>query len=106
MEIGEREQFSLEIEKRAVAAVGMKCLANDELVAQFNRLTGCQLLQSANRSSLEIAIDNACGYNGECDEDWQRWSRFVIDKIWLALPEEARNDFRVNALAEMLEEEK
>jgi hypothetical protein len=98
--------MEVEIENRAILAVAMECIANDELVAQFNRLTGCQLLKSAKRTPLEVAVDKACGYDGERDEDWQRWSQFVIDNIWLALPEEARHDFRVKALAEILEEGK
>lgn len=98
------EQIGLEIEKRAVMAVAMERLNTPELVAQFNRLTGCKLLQSTSRNPLEIAIDKACGYDGERDEDWRRWSQFVIDCIWLPLPQEAQDDFRVKALAEMLEE--
>lgn len=95
------EQFAFKVEQRAILAVGMECLGNDELVAQFNRLTGCRLLSSTNRKPLEIAIDKACGFDGERDEDWKKWTQFVIENVWQLLPEEARHDFRVKALAEI-----
>lgn len=98
------EAASLEVEKRAILAIGKYCLSNREFVAQFNRLSGCQLLRSEKRTPLEMAIDNACGYDGERDEDWLKWTEFIMDTVWARLPEETQHEFLASALASMMEE--
>lgn len=66
------------------------CAQTPELVEQFNRLTGCQLGQSQNRTALDIMIDDAAGYSGERDEDMAAFIIFVWDCVWQKLPAETK----------------
>ena len=66
------------------------CASTPELVAEFNRLTGCKFGQSQNRTALERAIDEATGYSGERDEDMAAFVDFVYEMIWQRLPGEAK----------------
>lgn len=97
-------ELALDIETRAITLVGKYCLETTELVEQFNRLYSRNLLKSTRRAPIEKMIDNACGVDGENPDDWRCWSRFVIQCVWLPLPEEAKDDFRTRALAELFEE--
>lgn len=66
------------------------CAATPELVAEFNRLTGCNLGQSLNRKPIEVMVDEAAGYSGERDEDMAAFINFVWESIWQRLPAEAK----------------
>jgi hypothetical protein len=103
--IEETDELSLDMEKRAILILGRECLKNDELVAQFNRLSGSTLLCSEKRTPIEKMIDSACGLDGEKESDWQKWAEFVIECVWLRLPEETRNEFRIQAFTELVREE-
>lgn len=63
----------------------LECSANAELVAQFNRLTGCTLGQSLRRSPLDVAIDDATGFSGESVDAMEAFVTFVYDCVWLPL---------------------
>lgn len=63
------------------------CANTPELIEQFNRLTGCNLGQSQNRTALERAIDDAAGYSGERDEDMAVFVAFVAECVWMPLVE-------------------
>lgn len=70
----------------AFANLVLHCAANPDVVAEFNRLTGCNLGQSANRTPLDAAIDEAAGYSGESDDDMAKFVQFVYECVWLTLP--------------------
>lgn len=63
----------------------LECSANADLVAQFNRLTGCTLGQSLRRSPLDVAIDDATGFSGESAADMDAFIAFVWNCVWLPL---------------------
>jgi hypothetical protein len=71
---------------QAFANLVTYCASVPELVDQFNRLTGCNLGQSAKRTPLERAIDEATGYPGESEADMAAFVAFVHDTVWLRLP--------------------
>jgi hypothetical protein len=60
-------------------------LANDELVANFDRLTGRNLGRRG--SPLELAIDEA---SGRLADDFEAFVGFVLDMVWERLPAEVR----------------
>lgn len=60
----------------------IQCASNDQLVKEFNRLTGCNLGQSMRRTNLEILIDEATGYSGESERDMLKFCVFVAEYIW------------------------
>lgn len=62
-----QEEFGIEIEMKAILIVNKECLANRELVAQFNRLQGCSLLRSERRTGIErmTAKTTRTGRNGQ-----------------------------------------
>lgn len=66
-------------------SVLIQCLANDELIAQFNRLTGRNLGQRHPRTAIDSMIDNATGYtalrDAEDQEDMRAFAQFVHDAI-------------------------
>lgn len=63
-----------------------RCAQEPELVANFNRLSGCNFGQSLRRTPLEVAIDEAAGYGGENPADMAAFIAFVYDCIWSRLP--------------------
>ena len=64
------------------AEVCAECLANDELVKEWNRLTGHQL--GVPRSPVEIAIDKASGYDPDT-EAMPDFVDFVFECVWVPL---------------------
>jgi hypothetical protein len=68
------------------------CASQPELVAQFNRLTGCKLGQSANRTAWERAIDDATGAPGESADDMRAFVTFVYECFWLRLPQKDKGE--------------
>lgn len=71
---------------KAFQAFVVACAQNTELVAEFDRLAGTQLLAPA--SALHRAIDEA---SGRWASDNLRFMRFCAD-MWSRLPNEARKD--------------
>jgi len=61
----------------------IECAGREDLVREFNRLTGCRLGQSLERTGIERMIDEATGYPGESDDDMRQFCEFVRDYIWL-----------------------
>ncbi|MBC8737077.1 hypothetical protein F6X40_09675 [Paraburkholderia sp. UCT31] len=68
-------------------------VGNSEFVAQFNRLTGLKLGESAMRSPLERCIDEATGHDDAVaareDFAFRQFALFVKD-IWERLPPDER----------------
>lgn len=58
------------------------CAANDELVEQFNRLSGLHM--GERRTPIQIAIDQACGYDPDAVA-LPKFAQFVFDYIWKPL---------------------
>jgi hypothetical protein len=63
-------------------------VGNSELVKEFNRLSGCNLGQSAQRTGLDRLIDESTGYSGETDDDMAKFAAFVWEFVWCRLPRE------------------
>lgn len=67
----------------------MECCSNQELVKQFNRLTGRKVLDNIydKRASIIKMVDESTGYQKELDkkanEDMQFFISFVFEFIWL-----------------------
>jgi hypothetical protein len=59
-----------------------ECIANEDFVREWNRLTGHKL--GVSRSPLEAAIDKACGYNPD-EKAMPDFVEFVHECIWLPL---------------------
>ena len=55
-------------EELTFPAVAVECLANRELVREFNRLSGTHLLEGNKRAPIEKMIDEATGYQKVLDE--------------------------------------
>ena len=72
--------------RQSFAYIVGQCAGNAEFVAQFNRLMGCNLGQSASRAPINKMIDDACGASGESLDDMGRFCAFVYETIWLRLP--------------------
>ena len=64
------------------------CLDNDELINEFCRLKG--LKRPDKRSSIEIQIDNACGYDTGMDF-MRQFTEFVREFIYIPLLEQQMN---------------
>lgn len=58
------------------------CIGNEDLVREFNRLSGCHL--SEPRMPFDAAIDCACGYDPDV-EAFPAFLAFVHDYIWFPL---------------------
>ena len=71
-----------------LAAVIVYAASRPEFVAQFNRLTGCNLGQSLGRTPIERLVDDAIGASGESEADMRQFSAFVKFVIWDRLPPE------------------
>lgn len=54
------------------------CVSNAEFVKQFNRITGNHLGEI--RNPIEIAIDQACGYNPD-KSSMQAFCAFVFEYV-------------------------
>lgn len=63
------------------------CLKNEKFVKEFNRLNGLSL--GSNRSSLERAIDIACGYDPE-KEAIPKFVEFVYSYVWIPYVESVK----------------
>ncbi len=63
-----------------------ECAKDNELVKEFNRLTGCKLGKSLARKPIEVMIDEACGRPGEAEDDMRTFIAFVFDCVWIRLP--------------------
>jgi hypothetical protein len=59
-----------------------ECLANDDLVREWNRLTGHRL--GVSRLPIVQMIDKACGYNPD-EKAMPDFISFVWNYIWLPL---------------------
>lgn len=59
-----------------------RCIENKELVHEFNRLTGHQLL--AKRTGIEAAIDKACGHDPD-NEAIPAFVSFIYSCVWVPL---------------------
>jgi len=63
------------------------CLGVPELVAEFNRLTGCTL--GKQRTVMERLVDDATGYTAEWqrreDEQLRQFTAFVVQCVLLPL---------------------
>jgi len=59
-----------------------ECFSNDELINEFNRLTGYKL--GVPRTPIEEAVDKACGYNPD-DEAMPFFIDFIYKRVWLPL---------------------
>lgn len=59
------------------------CARDRELVANFDRLCGTNL--SFRGTAIELAIDKVTGRQ---DSELERFVHFVIECVWLRLPEE------------------
>lgn len=60
----------------------LECIKNEDLIKEFNRLSGCHLGKP--RKPLDIAIDKACGYD-PVREDLQKFTAFVYEYVWSGL---------------------
>lgn len=67
------------------------CISTPELIAEFNRLTGCNLGQSLSRTAIDKMVDEATGYSGERDEDMAAFVMFVYEYIWIRLAQEGKS---------------
>lgn len=66
-----------------------ECLKSDELIAEFNRLSGYRL--GARRSGFEKAFDDVCGYDPDAAAI-PAFVDFVYRCVWLPLrPEQFDN---------------
>lgn len=75
----------------------MESIAQDELVAQFNRLSG-RKLGARSRSPIEAMVDKACGYDPD-DEDMKAFVEFVREYIWSRLRPEDLKDIAKKCIA-------
>ena len=63
------------------------CAGNQELVQEFNRLTGFHM--GERRDALAQAIDEACGYDPD-KEAFPAFIEFVDEFVWTPLVGEGR----------------
>ena len=63
-----------------------------ELVQAFDRLTGCKIGSLAKRAPIERMVDEVTGFR---DDQMRQFVEFVHDSIYLRLPDEAINAFRL-----------
>lgn len=61
---------------------------NKEFVAQYNRITGNNLVFSSARTPFEAAIDKATGYVGFSEDEARKFADFFYEFVWSRLPEE------------------
>ena len=66
-----------------------ECLANDEFVKHWNRLTGHRLIEP--RSPIVMAIDQACGYKPD-EGAMSDFIDFVFEFIWLPVIQKAMEE--------------
>jgi len=69
------------------------CAENSDLVREFNRLYdrnfGRSLRSYRPRTGIEMLVDQACGFDGQVDEDpddVRAFTKFVWDCVWTRLP--------------------
>ena len=59
-----------------------------ELVDNYNRLTGNNLVFRKPRNDLEAMIDKATGYTGVDESEVKKFAEFFYEYVWSRLPEE------------------
>lgn len=84
--------LALEVEKQAIMLVGWECVHNAELVAQWNRITGNNLLGAMQLSKKDNKVA-------------EQWATFVVDCVWERLPLEAQDHYRRLAFAAITEQD-
>lgn len=71
----------------------MSCAGNQELVDQFNRLTGREVGAADMRSPLDRMIDQASGYEEtlalSVEDDLRAFIQFCHEAVWTRLPRTA-----------------
>lgn len=71
----------------------MECAGNQDLVDQFNRLTGRKVGVADIRSPLDRMIDKASGYEEtltlKCEDDLRAFIDFCYEAVWARLPRSA-----------------
>ncbi|HHX4059581.1 TPA: hypothetical protein ACU967_006141 [Burkholderia contaminans] len=72
----------------------MEAAGTPELVAEFDRLSGCNLSAVGKGSPLQRAIDSA---TGRFDGDIRRFAEFVHDAVYSRLPSAAVHVLRLSA---------
>ena len=70
-------QFASSADALGFEAVLRECLANDDLVAQFDRLTSSNLRLV--RAPVNLAVDLA---TGRTDSELRQFAAFVKDVVW------------------------
>lgn len=68
---------------------------NQELVENFDRLTGCKVGRIASASAIEKMVDAATGFR---DDQLRQFSEFVHDCVYTRLPDDAIHALRITAL--------
>ncbi len=63
-----------------------------ELIEAFDRLTGCKIGTLAQRAPIERLVDEVTGFR---NDQMRQFVKFVHDSIYLRLPDEAINAFRM-----------
>lgn len=60
------------------------CLANPQFVSEFDRLFGTSLSRVPARSPIEIAVDQATGFE-PLSQDLKKFVAFVYETVWKRL---------------------
>lgn len=67
----------------------MECAKKDDLVSEFNRLTGRRLGDKQVRNPIDRIIDEAIGYDevlkAQQDEDVKAFVDFCYEYVWLPI---------------------
>lgn len=69
------------------------CLSQD-LIENFDRLTGCRVARIATGSAIERMVDEASGFR---DDQLRQFSEFVHEWVYLRLPDQAIHCLRLSA---------
>ncbi|ARL04270.1 hypothetical protein [Burkholderia pseudomallei] len=78
----------------AFARCLVEAAGTPELVAEFDRLFGCELASMAEGSPLDLAIDSA---TGRFEGDMRKFAEFVHDAVYSRLPSAAIHAIRLTA---------
>lgn len=68
--------------------------SSQELIENFDRLTGCRVSSIATGSAIERMIDEASGFR---DDQLRQFSEFVHEWVYLRLPYQAIHSLRLIA---------
>lgn len=69
--------------------------SSQELIENFDRLTGCRVGRIATGSAIERMVDHASGFR---DDQLRQFSEFVHECVYLRLPDQAIHALRLSAL--------